>query len=79
MPAGRPRTLHPIEVEPEAVRELRRAHAEIAALRHRLETVERVLHAVSVLVRPYDADRKRSNGPRPYSRTSDSGQPIYDD
>lgn len=76
---GRTRDYDPLRGEPEHVRELRRAHSEIANLRHRLETVERVLRAVSVLVRPYDADRPRANGPaRRQTGVSDSGEPQYD-
>jgi hypothetical protein len=74
--AGRPRKLVPISDAPEDAHasELRRAHQQIAALRARLDTVERVLHAACVLLSPYG----KSNGP---ARTpigfSDSGEPRY--
>jgi hypothetical protein len=81
---ARPRDYRPLQEvgDPELlshVRELKRARQEVADLRHRLETVERVLRAVSVLVRPYDADRQHSNEPvRPHTRVSKSGEPQYD-
>jgi hypothetical protein len=80
---ARPRDYRPLQEvgDPELlsyVRELKRARQEVADLRHRLETVERVLHAVSVLVRPYDADRKLNGPARRQTGTSASGEPIYD-
>ena len=65
----------PLHEAPELGRELRRAHREIAALRHRLETAERVLRAVAALVHPPDSNRKPA---RRQIATSESGVPIYE-
>jgi hypothetical protein len=79
---GRTRDYRPLqeEADPELlshVRELKQARLEVADLRHRLETVERVLRTVAALVKPYGPDRP--NGPaRPQTGVSRSGEPTYD-
>jgi hypothetical protein len=68
-----PRPLHEAS---ELGRELRRCHRQIADLRHRLETAERVLQSVAALVHPHDSNRKPA---RRQIATSDSGEPVFAD
>jgi hypothetical protein len=59
-------------------RELQRAYRTISDLRQRVDALERALAAAHTALRPHVAD-PRSGKARPYTRVSDSGQPIFDE